>query len=1300
MNNKLTNIFSKTMTITQYQLDETLANLSIGDTKHDFHYQVNLLKSEPFKEAYNYGLPIGFNENKINDEEGNLSYIISSYTVGTVTNQVTEDNKYSPIRVANPSYKVGETNQHQITTINGKTFVVSYTDVKPKVGLLSGLFGGKEITAEKFYTDLGLNGPEFNNIAIVIDAASIKLLEILTKGPQLPGKKINYIFGPEVVNDPATKKQPFDKIFINNQNNPSKTGAQIFSCTPTTINGVYEYGYRHNTTDLLKTPYLDMFYTNYNFLLSELKENIQGKSTTYLTNLDIKANTGEINPVKDSGRKNEIKYIETVIRKFLNLFSTPRPKKMTLNEKFLFSSSLQQKRSGDWLQVLLCSSIKDKLRGFKVLKGDNIDIVGDNKDIVSDINDVFFVTHDQIALAFALLNGINCIFTHHNGAQHFHSAFSFIELDPRRAEEQASIMANAYKKPEIITGLQTEIDTIIQKMNTYINEKYMTTTNQINIRLRDSVDRTIGGISTKFAPDRLPYNTVNFATNSRDFFTSGLELIFSKSIYPDIRIQIDQLNNIKSNLSQKLAEGISDTVIIDNYNNIRTEIDNIKNLFNTINSISIENYNKQMINFKKSNIYKSAAIWTWDLNLSSREVIILSDPTNPVNYKTDRNIFLYNLNELDNDLKQKIAYVYYKEYEGLYSLCLVTTDGQNGNLNTNFTNGYSKKIGSTTPNPLSDRGYTKFRAVSLAFCIEVLLTLGGGEGLSARPGVTPVPHINVTQVMENFLTRLPPEYTILINDGLIVQEDDNYNRSPDKGTTDSGVDEVVPDTDNDKSIPDTDFNTSTQIGGEHIVGGAFEISIKQVTYPLMTLIFFAPYSQNLISFKEYLFNQEYSSQEISNVSDVDTGLESSLPGEEKNIPIISETPQIEPSLQPILKPVTSTILPPPLTRTRNAKRLADLKEQEQSKKIKPSLDSSNFVGGAINSNLAKLFETLPPLSEQQNSNIVFNETNDIFKDNRICFHPLLPIYMLTQTYITSINNQDILTSLDCDLIFNYFQFLRKIKELVVNIYTGENNNNDKKIEAYAIGIGLKQLLFVSNNTNEGYLNCIKVLNTDDSIYSSVSSYTQCLNNAICGKIIFGKEELVDGPIYLNSQLFGDFAQKIDVNTIFTSEPDYNSFNEETFRTDVLNFSSEVAKQIITDRGLTYTESELYISTSIPLSTSISTPISGLSSQELAERAARGNILAQEKAAKGIKPTEQTLQPFDPSRIKTSKDIFTYSNSDSDKSNMVSSTTSSSTRSARQGGRKRKITRRTNKKIKKNKTHKHIRKHRRTRRIKK
>jgi hypothetical protein len=1292
MADKLTNIFSSTYR-DERQIKQILANLSIGDTKHDFHYPMSLLQNTQFKESYNYGLPIGFND--IFDEEGNLSSIISSYTVGTLTTQVTDTNKYSPIKVSNPTYEVGKTNNHQITTKNGKTFTVSYTDVKPKSGISGKLFGGKEINAKKFYEDLGLDGAEFNNIAIVVDAASIKLLEILTKGPSLTGKEIYYIFGPEIVNDPATKKQPFDKIFINNQNTPSNNGAKIFSCTPPKSSRLYNYGFRPNNSNLLKTPYLDMFFTNYNFELTELKENINGKSISYITNLDIKGNTGEINPVTDSGTKNEIRFIETLIEKFLNMFKISRPKNLNPSEKFLFSSSLQQKRSGDWLQVLLCSSIKDKLRNFKVFNSDN-------EDVVKKLNDVIFVTHDQIALAFALLNGINCIFTHHSGPQHFHSAFSFIEVNPERAAEQANIMARDYKSSTTILALQNDIDTIIQNMNTYIDNKYMITTNEINRQLRDAVDRIIGGISTKFASDRLPYNTASFATNTRDFFTYGLELVFSKSIYPDMRIKIDELNNIKANLSQQLTEGIADTIIIDNYNNIKTSIDNIKNLFNTINSISIDNYNKQMTNFKKSNIYKSAAIWTWDINLSSREVIILSDPTNPINYKTDRNIFLYNLNNLDSDLKQKIAYIYYKEYEGLYLLCLNTIPGPSGNLNNNFTNGYSKKIGSTTPISLGDRGYTKFRAVSLAFCIEVLLTLGGGEGLFAKPGITPVPHINITRVMDNFLAGLGSQFNTLINDGLIVQEDDNYNRSPDKGTTDSGVDIVVPDIDTDKSIPDTDF---TQRGGEHIIGGAFEISIKQVTYPLMTLIFFAPYSENLIAFQEYLFELEYSSEELTRVHDIDTGLESSLPGEEKNIPIISDIQEIEPSLQPTIKPKTSVI--PSRPSTRESKRLADFKKgidtpeerrrkmfenyqkQQQSKKnliVTSKRGLNNYTGGGISSNLGKLFEALPPLSEDENSKINFNETTDIFKDNRICFHPLLPVYMLTQAYITSINNQDILTSLDCDLIVNYFQFLRKIKELVINIYSGENNNNDKKIEAYAIGLGLKQLLFVSNNTNEGYLDCIKVLNTDDSIYSSVSSYTECLNNTICGKITLGKEELVDGPIYLKSQLFTDFAQNIDVKSIFETEPDYSSFVEETFKTDVLKFSSEVAKQIITDRGLTYTEI-------------VPTPITGLSPQERAERAARGNILAQEKAAKGTTQIEPTLRPFDPSRIKTSKDIgFTYS--DGDKSNIVSSTTSSSTRSTRQGGKKRKNTRRTNKKTNKNKTHKRLRKHRITRRTKK
>jgi hypothetical protein len=96
---------------------------------------------------------------------------------------------------------------------------------------------------------------------------------------------------------------------------------------------------------------------------------------------------------------------------------------------------------------------------------------------------------------------------------------------------------------------------------------------------------------------------------------------------------------------------------------------------------------------------------------------------------------------------------------------------------------------------------------------------------------------------------------------------------------------------------------------------------------------------------------------------------------------------------------------------------------------------------------------------------------DIFTDSTICFHPLLPIYMITQAFITTINNENIYDSLDFELFVNYLNFLIQIKNSLINIYSGENNNKQNKLTAYMIGLGLKNLLFILNNThnNSNYL---------------------------------------------------------------------------------------------------------------------------------------------------------------------------------------------------------------------------------------
>ena len=323
-------------------------------------------------------------------------------------------------------------------------------------------------------------------------------------------------------------------------------------------------------------------------------------------------------------------------------------------------------------------------------------------------------------------------------------------------------------------------------------------------------------------------------------------------------------------------------------------------------------------------------------------------------------------------------------------------------------------------------------------------------------------------------------------------------------------------------------------------------------------------------------------------------------------------------------------------------------------------DNVTKTGGSPQ-NLKTLLTSLPkPQISIQPKTI--NENDDVFRINSICFHPLLPIYMITQSYMIAINNEDIEASMDFELFVNYLAFLKKIKDNVVEIYSGENNTNINKLEAYAIGIGLKQLLFISNNDMNGYKDCLDVLAAEDAIYASVSSLTENFCSCISGKVQHPDIVLEQGPIYLKSDLFRQFARRLNVNRIFGISPDATNFNLKDFRKKVLQFSTEVAEQIINDRNGLPT----------PAASSIS------------------------NAASGVK-----LRPFDPTRIKTLSDIVPSKQEEiSDNLNKSAYSTSTTSRggaksrkykSTKKNTRKqKKNTRKQNKKQRKNKTRKHKR----------
>ena len=358
----ITNLYSKSTPDPKYleylqKLYETIApNLSLGDAKHDFEFNQGNLEDPKFKQGFNYGIPNP--STQILDEAKALTSVIKKYVNNSVEFRNTSgDFSYVPIAVSNPGYTPQLTSYHTLTTISDHNYKVNYADVRQygDFGPNQGILKSKYIDAPTFYGKLELP----NNIGIVVDAASIGLYDILNNGHFAPPNtrpNVYYIYGPEVVNDPAGKKAPYSKEFS------SSKGVNLVPCVPMetdiTNNLYYNYSFKINLPDEgrdtcgtiipdpnIFIPFYEQFFTCYQFRLSELKPSIKGRSKDYITNLNIFGKeSNQIRALPDSKSKNDI----TIITSFLNLilekiFGTSRAT-LSNEEKFQFSSALQQKR--------------------------------------------------------------------------------------------------------------------------------------------------------------------------------------------------------------------------------------------------------------------------------------------------------------------------------------------------------------------------------------------------------------------------------------------------------------------------------------------------------------------------------------------------------------------------------------------------------------------------------------------------------------------------------------------------------------------------------------------------------------------------------------------------------------------------------------------------------------------------------------------------------------------------------------------------------------------------------------------
>ena len=1085
-------------TLNNEQTKNLLANLSATDSWHDFHHDISGIAKiiEERSIQYKEGFPSGVTDlGKFNDESAALDNVIQTYPKDPKDPK--KNCKYSDFFVSGGTSKCakdpipGQDGEYYITIKNG----IEYGVKALVVATGSKRFGNKSyVDASDFIGGLGIP----DKSALVIDAAAVSILEILKSGTYSGSKPvIYYAYIPEVVNDPAGKT-PIDSATFKGVG-----GVDLKPCLsniPPSFN--YNYSFDSNFTgEDLKNNLLDnykKFFTRYNFQLSELQINLKGKKMDFTTNLtvtDRQAKNNKINsePITDSKKKNNITFLQSLLVDTIKLLEkllkskTPTPE--TAKTTFLFNTRFQQKRSGDWLQVLACLLLKT--RELKVNK-----VSGPAEpETQKQITDVYFVTHDRIALAFALLCGVQCIYTH--AATKAAYIFKLPDSPEKLADRNAQMLLI---KQADVTKIYDDIGITLRKKAgpTEYGVKFeamvpaLTFYNSYRTALINENKSEIDAILIKyniFTTDNFSVDT--FSEVVSELFSACLVLNCILINLPDLETQCQSLkietdaeairSIRKARESTAMSEKELDNIIL-LYNSLMVKVNtlfaNVDKYCNLLAPFLKINMDDTLKSFKKSPGFKLASGWSWsNTSSNSRTWDAFKNVVGVTSYKSDKNSFLYNLDLLPVDVKNKLS----QKYDTI--LTLLEAD----------TTIYQQKVkekGSVTDKPIADaRTKEKFLTASQGFCAEVFINFGRPTPINLVAADVILNQTQPTSIVQEIETKISnvmkgksgASPNVLLSDSVITYENSAYSvsqqvltrsaatmlsvftRSSSNAEIDKYETEVVPNISVEDKIQLLDNQTilntdegETKEGVDILQGGAvtrsttkniantltgantnngagftllteFEPDIKSTTYVLLNAnLDYKPVASVLLTLRRW-WDSFYNARYLSSV-----------------LPIRSQT-QVEED------------------RDNSIKRDINIMDEGNGPVYNARTDITTTSGGAPIFNedsekIAALTELatqlkIEPAPEAQQ---IPPETDLLLNGNQF-FHPMLPIYMIAESLNEVTANDSVDESLEYDLYLNYLNYLTTLRDTLHESY--QSKKNVDIAVAYIIGSGLKELLF-------------------------------------------------------------------------------------------------------------------------------------------------------------------------------------------------------------------------------------------------
>ena len=1073
-----------------------LGSAAYADTKHDFghgKFKVKLLdKVLNQREMYNKGLfgesnkdfkPLNYKDedtllNSLLSEPASPQDSRSSKTLtldDILTNIIKKGNQEITINVT------GKPIQYNVKGIVGKIINVEQQNgktntqrggVKMKTGSKSnklvkssrksikGNPGVNKMTRserkknKKYISARELVADEFgleDNAALVIDATSVSISTILKTGDDLSNNRIFYVMTPEILNDPAGKTSCKDI----SDTNKSRRGVNFIPIVEE-ISKDRVYNYISGSDDSF-----EQFLTTYSFGLSKMGIKQGMKNSSHTTGLTIthpkvvlsdSKNQNAFAPVvlPDSKNQNAIAPLALSLNKIIT------DKRKIYNEETVFDMNrlFQQKRSGDWLQVLLCKNVLDReMRIFKDFKTKPKDT------LPKPISKVYFVTHDRVALAFALYSGVECIFTH--GIK----LYKFSLDDPLTIADREAV------------NLVNERNTLSDNIDK-LTEKY----NEVRNMLEIYNDYTFAFFrKSEFTIDNEVINILNDKTvvsnNINEIvhkvFEKAYKYSYYKSLYPDLSNVLDKnVNEGIAELQQeqpRLISSIENKPIEDlkqwnnKCNKYKTIVDNAYKVLSGLVKKIPENPPKySVIDYTDKHTAQSSYSiinkWDWKTQyITARQfpALIKSLDTS----KTPSCIFLYELQHLSEKWQQFILARFSKIYSEIQSI-----DKEPAQYNWNDNTGN-----------LDNKSGEQFRYAVKLFCINVFIAMDSNYDEN-----------NIGPYIADYF-----KHTNIVQQGSFAMIMDTVK--------------------NLGNVMRSWFITDVQVVTEH------NERTKRSWWDTIT---------------EFIKQDDLGKRGREDETDEDESDNRRKRGRTKGGSTNDDV---------------------------------DIQISYDEKQV-----SYRKLGFMLNyPNTAKAVVELYGKTNQTIQELPFQTYSG-------CFHPLLPIYVLTEgLYQMTFDHID--ETMDYELYLQYFELLKRMRTELEYIYQPNTSDkitiNNSQIRAYFIGLGIRELFINANllslETKENKLYIEEFMDLSQDEYMPIF-----LLNANIRNVVLGSAEDTDNNIsriVLEYPRFVEFLNEIDIPSIFYSEEDTPIIPIDEFQEKCYNFLIETGEKLITSRLGPYTE---------------------------------------------------------------------------------------------------------------------------------